>query len=232
MVVVEVDEFASDLVDSGEASDGFLGDRAGAGASELVEFAPGVRGRRGAATVWMHALVEDGVVSAVSVGEKRPRPSSLAEPLVSGQECHWILSSAPEAEVVDHARHSVVSTSRISPDVGPTRLARARVEQRHRCFVGVQHPAIEHEALVRLVQRLQRRAGLARPRSQRGARGVYAAPSVDALLPVVRDVVGEAAKRLMSVCASRPLAARPPSMTSGTAASCLRLWQQRHAHLP
>jgi hypothetical protein len=34
------------------------------------------------------------------------------------------------------------------------------------------------------------------------------------------------------VCASNPLAGMPPSITSGAAGACFRVWQQRQAHLP
>ncbi|MNX85543.1 hypothetical protein D3C86_1173830 [compost metagenome] len=83
--------------------------------------------------------------------------------------------------------------SGVGPDVGSARLARAGVQQGHWGLVGVQYRAAEDEAPVRLVQRLQRRTGLAGDGRQRRARCVHAAAGVDGRLPVVRHVVHEAA---------------------------------------
>ena len=57
----------------------------------------------------------------------------------------------------------------------------------------MQHGRIEHEAFVCLVQWLQRRTTRAGPGRQRRARRVHARARVDGLLPVVRQMVGEAA---------------------------------------
>jgi len=57
----------------------------------------------------------------------------------------------------------------------------------------MQHATVQHEALVRFVQRLHRRAGAAGRRRQRRAWRVHAGPGIDDLLPVVRQVVHEAA---------------------------------------
>lgn len=57
----------------------------------------------------------------------------------------------------------------IGPHIRLAGLAGAGVQERYRRLVGVRHPAGQHEALVRVVQRLQGRAGLASPTGQGGA---------------------------------------------------------------
>ena len=61
-----------------------------------------------------------------------------------------MLRTATRAELVEHTRDSIKRT----PGVSPAGLAPAAIEHRHGRLVGVQHPAGEHEAPVRLPQRL------------------------------------------------------------------------------
>ena len=67
----------------------------------------------------------------------------------------------------------------------------------------MQHRAAQHEALVRFIQRLHRRTGAAGLRRQRRARRVNAAAGIDGLLPVVRQVVDEAADQRVRHQAAR-----------------------------
>jgi hypothetical protein len=62
----------------------------------------------------------------------------------------------------------------------------------------MQHGTAQHEALVRLEQRHHRGTGVARGACQRRTRRVHAGPGVDGLLPVVRQVVDEAADQDVS----------------------------------
>src|SRR5207245_8679017 len=73
------------------------------------------------------------------------------------------------------------------------RLAGSGVEQVDGRLIGVDDGRAQHELAKRIAQRRQLRARSARQARQRRARGVHARAGVDALLPVVRDVVHEPA---------------------------------------
>jgi len=90
--------------------------------------------------------------------------------------------------------------------------------------------AIEDEVLVQRVQRLQRRAHLACPGRQCRPRGMYTRASVDGLLPIVRQVIREAADRRVRQLPTGGDA--PPPAIFGTLGACLRIWQCLQAHLP
>ena len=77
------------------------------------------------------------------------------------EEQRRVLRSAPQTELEDHPALAVELSSRIDPDVGSLGLARAGIEHRHGRLVGVQHGGLQHEALMRLVHRLEGGASLA-----------------------------------------------------------------------
>jgi hypothetical protein len=81
----------------------------------------------------------------------------------------------------------------VRPHVSLGRFTRAGVQHSDRGLIGVQHLRAQHEGPVRVEQRLQAGACRARPGRQRGARRVHARPGINLLLPVVRQVVHEAA---------------------------------------
>jgi hypothetical protein len=70
-------------------------------------------------------------------------------------------------------------------------LAVARLEHRHRRFVGMHNLVAEHRLLERIDQRLQLHPTGAYPRTQRGARNRVAGTREDRLLAVQRQMIGE-----------------------------------------
>nr|SPD49061.1 protein of unknown function [Cupriavidus taiwanensis] len=125
---------------------------------------------------------------------QHPLPTSLFAVFAgTSQEGNRVLRTSTNTEVVDHARLWIEGASRIGSDVHALGLAGSRVEHYHRRLVSMQSPCWKYEALVRFIERFQRRANTPGPGSQCGARRVYARAGVDRLLPVVWEVIHEAA---------------------------------------
>lgn len=70
------------------------------------------------------------------------------------QECPSMFTRARFAEVVDHGLHIFECPRGVGPEVGPVRLAVARLEHLHRRLIGMQHAVLEHLSLERIHQRL------------------------------------------------------------------------------
>jgi hypothetical protein len=140
----------------------------------------------------MGLRMDHAVIDAVLV----PHEGALPAPFAFArwpQELDRVLRTATCAEVVHDAGRRIERAPGVGPDVSFLRLARARVQHRHWRLVGLQHTGAEHEALVRVVQRLQRCTSTAGPLRQRRARRLHARACVDRFLPVVRQVIDEAA---------------------------------------
>jgi len=198
---IHLRELTLDVIDPANALDRLLGHLAGA--DQFVELAPGMSDAIGGDALRVHAPVQHAVVSSVLVAHQRAAPCRLIvdrrtrRTSSAPQEGDRILRTAAQAELIDHPAPGIQLAPRIGPDVRPLGLARSGVQHRHRCLVGMQHRAAQHEVLMRFVQRLHRRTGVPGLRRQCRARRVNAGPGVDGLLAVVRQVIDEAADQRM-----------------------------------
>ena len=76
------------------------------------------------------------------------------------------MAAATLGKFEHHRAQRVVGRGAVTPDVGPVRLASARLEHGHWRLVSVQHRATQHFELERIHQRLQLHATLAHPGRQ------------------------------------------------------------------
>jgi hypothetical protein len=102
-----------------------------------------------------------------------------------------VLAAAALGEVEHHGLHGVEPRGAVAPQVRAVRLAKARLEHRHRRLVGVQHVVAAQLGAERLGERLQLHAALADPLRQRRARDRQTGAAKDLLLPVQWQVVLE-----------------------------------------
>ena len=114
-----------------------------------------------------------------------------------------VLAPAPGAEVIHHPGLHLEGSARVGPHVGLGGLACAGIEQRDRRLVGVNHARAEYKVPMRLIQRHQLRPSLPTPRRQRRARRVHPRARVDLFLPVVRQMIDEAADHGVGLQARR-----------------------------
>jgi len=78
-----------------------------------------------------------------------------------------MLAGPAFAGVVDHAIHVLKRTWRIGPQVRAVCFLVARLEHRHRGFVGMQHTVPKQRLPQGIDQRLQLHAALAQPGAER-----------------------------------------------------------------
>lgn len=106
----------------------------------------------------VHRSIERRVLASVLIRDQGAHPRWFWPrwPLAA-KECDRVLRSSPQAELADHPGLRIMVAARPSPDIGLARLARTRVKQRYRCFVGMQHSGTQNEAPQCFVQGLQRR---------------------------------------------------------------------------
>ena len=100
------------------------------------------------------------------------------------QERAAVLARPTGREVVEHCSQAVARGRCVRPQVGPVRLARARLEHLHRRLVGMQHGFAQHFGLEHIDQRLQPQPAHADPLAQRRARQSQAGARKDAFLAI------------------------------------------------
>ena len=176
-VNVELLHLAFNVVQHAEQLQRFFGNLALVIGVQLVELAAGMRH----AASFHHALPEQRLVRYIIITDQRTAPVA--------KEVAGMAASARFGEVEHHCLHTAHAGAAITPQVGPMRLAIARLEHGHWRFVSMQDGLCQQFLTECIDQWLQLHTAHADPLSQRRIRDGQSGTAEDAALPVQRQVV-------------------------------------------